>query len=490
MGLRINTNVAAVTALRNLNATDKDQLRSLERLSTGLRINRASDDPSGLVISEQLRAEISSLEQAVENSEFASNLIGTAEAALHEISSLLTRIRGSAIFALNTGGTSREQVAAEQDSVDSAIASIQRIADTTRFATTHLLNGASSFDILSQDDGLLEVNPISLIFDPTGSTTTYTVSVTTAGAQADLLASGATSSTVASGGPVTLRITGNLGTQEIVLSSGADLTELRNAVNLLRGNTGVYASGSFLYSETFGSRARITIEQVGGTGTFTAASGAIASIGDKATASGVDAVASINGADFSTDGNLLTVTSTIFVGSIELEGNFASGGAYPQSFQFNVDNNSGLLFQLNSDATVLDQKIIGLPNISVSLLGMETRTVGGVTAGGYLSSVRAGGDNDMFTDPGNAIDIVDAAINDISDIRAFLGAFLNDSVEPNINSLNIAIENLVASESEIRDLDFASETAEYTRSQVLFQAGVSVLAQANLIPQAVLQLLG
>ena len=103
MGLRINTNVPALGALRNLHAADKNLQKSLERLSTGLRINRASDDPSGLVISEQLRAQVGSMKQALENSQNASNLIGTAEAALSEVSDLLVGIRESIVFAMNTG---------------------------------------------------------------------------------------------------------------------------------------------------------------------------------------------------------------------------------------------------------------------------------------------------------------------------------------------------------------------------------------------------
>ena len=103
MALRINTNISSITALRNLQAADRAQQKSLERLSTGLRINRASDDPSGLVISEQLRAQIRGIKQALENSQNASNLISTTEAALNEVSSLLLGIRESILFALNTG---------------------------------------------------------------------------------------------------------------------------------------------------------------------------------------------------------------------------------------------------------------------------------------------------------------------------------------------------------------------------------------------------
>ena len=178
----------------------------------------------------------------------------------------------------------------------------------------------------------------------------------------------------------------------------------------------------------------------------------------------------------------------MFVGSIELTPNYGDPGDYPQTFQFTVDR-SGLLFQLNTEETVGDQHIIGLPNVTTAFLGTEERTIGGKTIGGFLNTIRAGGANDLFNNPGNAVSIVDAAISDISNVRAYLGAFVNDTIEPNIASLNIAIENLVASESEIRDLDFASETAAFTRAQILFQAGTSVLAQANLVPQAVLRLI-
>jgi len=485
MGLRINTNLASIITLRNLNEADNQQQKSLERLSTGLKINHAGDDPSGLVISEQLRAQISGLGQAVENSQFASNLAGTAEAALGEISDLLAAMRQSAVFSLNSGATSREQVAAEQDSVDSAIAAIERIANTTRFATTQLLNGESAFHVTSQDAGLLDVAPISLAFDPASDPTTYTINVTTPGKQASMLASGTTSDIVVSGGPVVLRITGSVGSEDIVLASGTDLAAFSQSINMMRGNTGVYASGSYLYSDSFGSTARITIEQMGGSGTFNGAGGAITKIGDSASASGADAVASINGAEFSADGNVLNITTPAFAGRVELAPNSVASGT---SLQFTVER-SGLLFQLNSQQTSGDQHIIGLPNMSPAFLGMQAVTVGGQTVGGFLDSLKAGGDNDMFTNPGNALKIIDAALGDVSNVRAYLGSFVSDTVGPNIDSLNVAIENLTASDSQIRDLDFASETAEFARSQVLFQAGISVLSQANIIPQAVLKLL-
>jgi hypothetical protein len=166
VGLRINTNIPALTALRKLQFANADLTRSMQRLSTGLRINTASDDPSGLVVSEQLRAQIRSLAQASDNAANASSLLQTGEAALSEISTLLVQLRESGIYAMNTGGASAEQIAAEQNSVDQVLEAIDRIASTTRFATRNLFNGTSGFDIVQRPAEITDLNPISVNFDP------------------------------------------------------------------------------------------------------------------------------------------------------------------------------------------------------------------------------------------------------------------------------------------------------------------------------------
>ena len=484
MALRINNNIPSMVALRNLQNTDAAQARTLERLSTGLRINRASDDPSGLVISEQLRSQISSLEKAVQNASFARNMINTAEAALNEVNDLLIKIRESAVFALNTGGASVEQINAEQSAVDQAIEAIDRIAATTRFATRNLLNGESAFNVRSQASAIVDLRPISVQFDMRTSQTTYSLSVTTSAEQARIAAVASGGTAVASGGPLVLRITGNLGTEEINLPSGATLSSFQDAVNILRGNTGVYASGGYMYSERFGDSAMIRVQQISGTGTFTGADGRITGVNDFVDDFGVDAEAYLNGAAGRANGNDLTFVSPFFTGSIALQPLTTAG-----TYQFTIKQ-SGLVFQLSNRGVPTDQAIIGIPSVYSSNLGIETRTTGGITTGGFMNTLVSGGTNDLHNKPANALTILDAAINQISDIRAFLGAFVNDNVEPAIRELGVHIENLQASESDIRDLDFATETARLTRNTILFQAGISVVAQSNAIPQAVLQLLG
>ncbi|MEE8141985.1 MAG: flagellin, partial [Planctomycetota bacterium] len=455
---------------------------SLKRLATGLRINEASDDPSGLVISEQLRAQIASLKQASENAQNANNLLSTTEAALAEVNSLLIQIREAAVFASNTGGASAEQINAEQDAVDQAIEAIDRIAATTRFASRQLLNGQSGFNIRNVASAITDLTPISMTFDQRSSQTTFSLVLNQNASQGLLSAVGA-SGMVASGGNLVLRVTGELGTEDISLATGATSATFANAINILRGNTGIYASGGVLYSEEFGSDAVVRVDKVGGSGAWSGGGGTVNNIGDFVDDLGVDAAGALNGVSARGQGNSLSVVSSVFTGSLEM-----SALSTPGTYTFTV-RNSGLLFQLSDRAVPSDQAIIGLPNVYSNVLGRRESTTSGITQFGYLSTLTSGGKNDLLTTPGNAIKIIDVAINQISDIRAFLGAFSNDNIEPALRELSVHIENLTASESTIRDLDFAAETAELTKNQVLFQAGISVLAQANAIPQAVIQLL-
>src|SRR5215468_3265929 len=143
MSLRINTNVTAINALRNLEQTSSSVSTSIERLSSGLRINRAADDPAGLIISEGLRAQIDGLQQSISNAQDASNLVKTAEGGLTEVNSLLRSIRQLAVHAANTGVNDANAVQADQNQIKSALDSIDRIASQTQFGTKRLLDGTS-----------------------------------------------------------------------------------------------------------------------------------------------------------------------------------------------------------------------------------------------------------------------------------------------------------------------------------------------------------
>ncbi|MCC6738580.1 MAG: flagellin [Planctomycetia bacterium] len=481
MTLRINTNLAAIRALKNLRATDQAQQTSLERLSTGLRINRASDDPSGLVISEQLRGQISGLKQASENTQNATNMIGTADAALQQVSDLLNDIRQSAIFALNTGASSPDQVAAEQASVDQAVAAINRIAQTTRFADGSLLNGTKGYQVTAQNAAIQNLDLRRVSFAPGATSRTFAANYTTAATRRTIAGIGA------SAGAATIRVTGALGSREISFAAATAAVDVQAAIDAVAQETGVFFSAAgTAASEGFGKDQFINIELLSGTIAGLAA-------GSNTGTAGVDGTLLIDGQTFTGKGNHFEIHS----GNIDASLDIAAGTATGAIATFLTVANSGVEFQVNETASPTDRIALGIRDISASKLGFDIRVDVLTTAasgsstneGGFLSSLLTGGSNDLINNPGNALQIIDAAVSQVTGLRGFLGALQSFNLEPNLNNLEVSIENITAAESSIRDLDFAAETAEFTRTQVLFQAGVSVLGSANLIPQTVLTLL-
>ncbi|MCE9581861.1 MAG: hypothetical protein K8T20_05020 [Planctomycetes bacterium] len=481
MTLRINTNLAAIRALKNLRATDQAQQTSLERLSTGLRINRASDDPSGLVISEQLRGQISGLKQASENTQNATNMIGTADAALQQASDLLNGIRQSAIFALNTGASSPDQVAAEQASVDQAIAAINRIAQTTRFADGSLLNGTKGYSVTAQAAAIQNLDLRRVAFAPGSTSRTFAANYSVAATQATV--------TIGAGGAAAgavLRVTGALGSREISFAAVASAAEVDSAINAVAQETGVYSTAGVATSGAFGSDQFINLERIGAPAIGTLAAGSN-------TDTGSDGTLLIDGQSFVGQGNHFSIHS----GNIDGELDIATGTATGAIASFLTIANSGVEFQVNETASPTDRIALGIRDISASRLGFDTRSDvlgtaaagSAVTEGGFLSSLQTGGANDLTKNPGNALKVVEAAVSQITGLRGFLGSIQSFNLEPNLNNLEVSLENVTAAESSIRDLDFAAETAEFTRTQVLFQAGISVLGSANLLPQTVLTLL-
>jgi flagellin len=482
MTLRINTNLAAIRALKNLRATDQSQQTSLERLSTGLRINRASDDPSGLVISEQLRGQISGLKQAAENTQNATNMIGTADAALQQASDLLNDIRQSAIFALNTGASSPDQVAAEQASVDQAISAINRIAQTTRFADGGLLNGSRGYNVTAQSSAIQNLDLRRVSFAPGATNRLFAANYTVAGTRRTVTGVGATL------GAATIRVTGALGSKEISFAGITAAADVEDAIDNVAQETGVFMSvPGTAASEGFGSEQFINIEVLSGTvGTLVA--------GSNTGTAGVDGALLVDGQTFIGKGLHFSIHS----GNIDADLDITPATATGAIATFLDVANSGVEFQVNETASPADRIALGLRDISTSRLGFDSRTdvlataaagTGTVLEGGFLTSLQTGGANDLTKNPGNALKIIDAAVSQITGLRGFLGAIQSFNLEPNLNNLEVSIENITAAESSIRDLDFAAETAEFTRTQVLFQAGISVLGSANLIPQTVLTLL-
>ncbi len=278
--LRINNNIAAMNTQRNLNVNSFNLNKTLQKLSSGYRINVAADGPADLVISETLRSQIGGLKAAIRNTQEAANYLNIAEGALAEVSNLLTSLRAKAVHAANTGVVSATQVAADQAEVDNVLGAIDRIGQVTRFAGSDVFDGAAH------------------------------------------------------------------------------------------------------------------------------------------------------------------------------------------------------VFHVGEGGGTADQ-------VSITIASLATTVV----AGGNLASIADGATFDLDTNALAAISIIDTAISEIAGTRGLLGAFTKNTLLTNINSLNVSLENVTATESFIRDANMAEETTSFTKNQILVQSGVSVLAQANVISQSVLQLL-
>jgi flagellin len=498
MGLRVNANVASLRILENLRNVDTRRNALFEQLSTGYKINKAKDDPFGLVLSENLRSQIRSLNVSVENNTSSANMFRTADAALQEVEDLLVDIRANIVSAMNANALGPEAVAAEQTAVDAAITSIQNIGLTTRFNGRHLLNGQSSLEVLNFDQtGILRISPRAARLNPIGNSSDFRLEVGQIAEQAQFqIGAGALPTDLAvSGGNVELRVSGELGFVDLNLSSGTTVAELTQTINNFRSATGVYAgTDGVMRSEEFGSAVEISLTHIGGSGNFLGGDPASLglSAGQNIIGEGVDAEAQINGNQARGLGNRLIFNSTSFNGTIELNpvtnedaANISSGsGVYSFSL-----SHTGVRLQLGIDVDTREQRIASIPNLDPGALGLAEVELGGLGIGGPLDSILSGGVNDLFADPDNASRIVDQVINEISEMRASLGTLVGGTLEPTVRTHEVALENISASESAIRDLDFAEATAALTRENVLFEASLSVMSQANLIPQSVLSIL-
>lgn len=268
-------------------------------------------------------------------------------------------------------------------------------------------------------------------------------------------------------------LTGEFGSEVFNVEAGTSITELRNAINLVKDATGVEATVNGttleLLSTGYGSRAIVDIkvlEEAAG-GTFEAA------IDQGARDAGTDILATINGISATGDGNSLSINTS----TLDLKATITAG--FTGSVAFDITG-GGALFQLGPDVVSNQQARIGITSVNTSKLG-------GVS--GSLYQLASGGNADLASDPTIAARIVEEAITQVTSLRGRLGAFQRTSLETNRNALSDTLTNLTEAQSLIRDADFAAETAALTRAQILVQSGTTVLSVANQNPQNVLALL-
>jgi flagellin len=472
---RINTNIASLYAQQGLAASQQALNTSLQRLSTGLKINTGADDPSGLIASEGLKSEISGITQAISNSQQANNVISTADGALGEVSSLLQTVTALVDQAANTGGMSASEIAANQLQVDSAVSTITRISNTTEFNGLHLIDGSLDYLPSGVSSNAIQALNISQANLGTNPTLPVQVNVLTSARTAALEFTGS-----AVHQSVTLQVQGNAGTQVLSFTSGTTASAIAFAVNTNSDSTGVSAklinasnaaSGIAFSSSGYGSSSFVSV---------TAQNGTFATVDKnlnaKTRTTGVDVLATVNGEQVVGNGLELKLNTTALNMDLTLSSKFGIGKT---SFAI---TGGGAKFQLGPQVSSNQQVSIGIQSVGANRLGN-----GDV---GFLSDIVTGGSASLVS--GNAAKasaIVQQAISQVANVRGSLGAFESDTLNTNIASLNVALENVTSSNSSITDTNFASETAALSRAQILVQAGTSVLATANSSPQSILHLL-
>ena len=471
MSFRINNNIGAQRAFNSVSQTNYEIGKSMNRLSKGLRIADASDDPAGLISSELFRAQLSSMDQAMRNNNEALNYAKTAENGLGEMNKLLSDARSLAVASGNSATLTATQLSANQDQLNSIVSSINRIAGSVTYSGRKLLDGSAG--VTTQVSNGSKVSGFS--FGGTANTTTITQSgMITINQTVAATAATYTSTSTLSTGVVT---TGNVALNgvQFTLAAGSSLASVAAQFNAASGQTGVTAAvgtNNIVFTQTQTGTNRSV--------NFTDQNGSLSTAANtQARAVGVDATATISvggqsvlftggqqGADGLTlqdiNGNKLNITSGGNTVNTQLLGQVVAADS---------------TFQIGFERTTTAN--LSLRNMSAGQLGS------GVVSGLTVNNL------DVTTSTGsqNALAVLDKAIDEVSQMRGRIGNFQRNVVETQQRSLSSMRENLANSESSIRDLDVAAEMTNYTKFQVMQQAGLSILGQANQQGQNVLSLL-
>lgn len=491
----INTNMASLSAQRALNTSQSGVQTALERLSSGLRINGAKDDAAGLAISERFTSQIRGLNQAARNANDASSLAKTAEGAMAEVTNNLQRIRELAVQAAN-GSNSATDRTALQSEVTQLVAEIDRVANQTNFNGIKLLDGsyaAQSFQVGANSGETIAIGSIASV----KSTDVGQYSGVTLSNQAltgTATGSAGSGNDTAAASSVTLTYS-DASTEVLSLGSVAqDAKAISNAFNALNRGFTATADANSVAGTTSAATASgntttltLTLNDVA----FTVAGTTNLVTNRTNLVSAVNATTGSHGVTATDTGT--TVNFAAADGrNIKISAAFAAGAGTvmaAQDYGLAADGTYGSTFDLSYRAPGVDSSGRTVSSFIGSGTGTATdstrissQTVSQV--GAALSGV------DISTASGatDALNTLDAALSAVNTSRASLGAFQSrfDSVYAN---LQVASENASAARSRIVDADFATETAALTRGQILQQAGIAVLAQANAAPQNVLSLL-
>ena len=511
MGQVINTNMPSLAAQRALNSSQGDVQTALSRLSSGLRINSAKDDAAGLAISERFNSQIKGLNQAVRNANDAISLSQTAESALAGTTDLLQRARELAVQSANAtnSGTDRAALQAE---VTQLVAEIDRIATTTSFNGLKLLDGNFSnkqFQVGAMANETVGVTIVSSKSDALGSAnkvtfTEFDAAIASAGVDgaSDRINETLTFTSTPSGGTTTstnVEVIAGESSQALASRISATVDNLTAAAS-----THVRLSGGG--TSVNGHTLEITINGVSignvdaGTDNTEYGANIAAAVATKSALAGLTVTTDANGATISdaTGADIVVgIAATSNANILKVEAMEADGTISDDSV---LDDNATALDGVGDKVRVSGDITFTTNEASSHVFTVQSTThadgsvLGDGAAAQQTGSITASTDKvstmsiNTVANANTAIQVIDAAIATISSSRADLGATQNrfDSI---VSGLQVASDNQSAARSRIVDADFAKETATLTRGQILQQAGIAVLAQANAAPQNVLSLL-
>jgi flagellin len=482
----INTNVASLNAQRNLAASQNSLNTSIQRLSSGLRINSAKDDAAGLAISDRMNSQIKGMDQAVRNANDGVSMAQTAEGALSSSGDMLQRIRELAVQSSNASNSSSDRKALQTE-VSQLTSELNRVASTTQFNGQNLLDGTmgtANFQVGANANQLISMTGANF------TTSTY-------GNNTEVKDGLATAATGAVGGG-DLVINGSSGSATVTLAADISAKNAVQKINDVTGSTGVTAtaqtntllkadtSGGNPVSYTFAvvsdndpTKSPVNVSfQVGTSGTADDYAAAVSAFNAQTAKTGVTA-----SYDATAGGLKLTNANG---NDIKLTNNSTDATASATLDSYKTDGT------VSGTSTTIGQGADGVAKGTITLDSSQSFSTSdasgwGMTGSSDLKSV-ANIDVSTFDGAQQAIKIADAALAKVDDQRSQLGA-LQSRFDSTISNLQSTNQNLSASKSRIVDTDFASETANMTRGQILQQAGTSMLAQANSLPNGVLSLL-
>jgi flagellin len=489
----INTNIASLNAQRNLNTSQSSLATSLQRLSSGLRINSAKDDAAGLAISQRFTAQINGLNQAARNANDGISMAQTAEGALSSAGDLLQRIRELAVQASNAtnSGSDRQTI---QSEVGQLASELDRIATSTQFNGQNLLDGTLgtlSFQVGANANQTITTSGANF------RTSNYGDNRMAADEVGPKDAVGGTQVVAAKA----IAVSGFIGSATYTTVAADTAKSIATGINALTDKTGVTATATTAANLGLGGEAyklditsdnasAITVSfTVGGTGsTANDYASAISAFNAVSSKTGVTAqydstnggikLTNASGNDILVKNSAAAANTTLNVGGYKLDGTLTAT---------KDDKAAGASSIVNGRVTFDSQQSFSVTDAGSGLTVGNNNLTGASNGASQLQSVSSL-DVTTYDNAQLALAIVDSALSAVSGQRASFGA-LQNRFSSTVTNLQTTSENLAASRSRIQDTDFAAETANLTRAQILQQAGTAMLAQANALPQSVLSLL-